>query len=335
MTSYISPSNVCGLPPGESDASPRQTMDWSLATIAALLLLTVLFSWLRQDPQFACAPSWYWRMKLSWKSDADFVCVGDSTVYRGLNPKVFEEAGIATQALNFGFSSVALSREYLLSAASKFKQGAPEKRLLVGVTQWALTPRARTANDFVAARREESESHLPIEWLIALDSLLAGTRPIPIDLIFRSKGDPTTIARATKSDYIETYHMNGWVESDYLHADWTRGLATQRINFDHSNMVQAALIEEARSTLQQIQDRDDVQVILVTMRSHPEVDALSDQLSGMDLTALAHMLRPTRGEVFEFHPDTGDSYDGIHLSSACADRLSHSLADFAKQPSPR
>jgi len=263
------------------------------------------------------------------------VCVGDSTVYRGLNPIAFEEAGVATHALNFGFSSVALSREYLLDAASRFRKDAPTKWLLVGVTQWSLTPGARKVNDFLAARREESESRLPIEWVIALDSILAGTRAIEIDLILRTKGEPTTFSRATQSDYIETYHMNGWVESDYLHPDWMRGLTTQRNNFGNSNTVQGSLIEEARNTLQQIQDRDGVNVILVSMRSHPEVDALSEQLSGIELTELTQLLRPTRGVIFEFHPDTGDSYDGIHLGRNCADRLSRSLAEFAKQQSPR
>jgi len=38
-------------------------LDWSLVTIATLVLATLLFSWLRKDPQFASAPSWYWRMK--------------------------------------------------------------------------------------------------------------------------------------------------------------------------------------------------------------------------------------------------------------------------------
>ena len=333
MTSSTSPSNVCGLPPGESEPSPRQALDWSLATVAAFALLAVLFAWLRTDPQFAAAPSWYWRMKLAWKPEADLVCAGDSTVYRSLDPTAFEEAGAATHALNYGFSSAALSRDYLLDAASKFKKDATDKRLVVGVTHWALTPEARKVNGFADARLAEAQSRVPLIWEIALSSMLERMKPLQIDLL----GSPSaaSFARAKESEYIQRYHMNGWVESDYVYSDPARGLTTRREDFKDGNRVQAALIDEARDTLQMIQDRNGVQVILVPMRSHPEVDALSERLGGMELTTLANALRPTHGVVFEFCPSVADSYDGVHLNRGAAGGVSRSLADFVKQHRPR
>ena len=333
MTSYTSPSNACGLPPGASDADPRLALDWSLMTIAALVLVTLAFAWLRNDPQFATAPKWYWRMKLAWKHDADMVFVGDSTVYRGLNPQEIENAGVATRALNFGFSSAALSREYLFDAASKMEQGSTPKCLVVGVTHWSLTPLARKSNGYLSARLEESKSRVPLAWAIAFDSTLERMKPIQINLLLGSP-DAASFARATESEYIQRYHMNGWVESDYVHPDPARGLGSRRDDFKDGNMVQAALIEEARSALQKIQDRDSVQVILVPMRSHHEVDLLSEELGGIGLGELSKAICPSRGIIFDILPRAADSYDGVHLNSDAAGSMSRSLADFVKHPRP-
>jgi hypothetical protein len=308
-------------------------VDWSLATVAVLILATLTFAWLREDPQFAEAPSWFWRMKLSWKPAADLVCVGDSTVYRGIDPAVLEKACAASHAVNFGFSNAPLSRYLLLDAVSKFKVDARNKRLVIGVTHWAFTPEARRSNGYIEAKQVELRSRIPLAWEITIDSLLERLKPIQLDLVLRSP-DAVPFARAAESEYLQRYDMNGWVASDYVHPNPARGLASRSEDFKGGNTVKAELIVEARDVLQEIQDRDGVQVILVPMRSHPEVDVLSERLGGMELTALAAALRPTRGEIFEFHPSAMDSYDGVHLNSGAAARVSQSIADFAKILAP-
>ena len=299
-------------------------------TIAVLVFLALAFAWLRNDPHFAAAPSWYWRMKLAWKNGADLVIVGDSTVYRGLNPQEFENAGVATRALNFGFSSAALSSEYLFDAASKMERGSTQKYLIVGVTHWALTPAARKLNGYQNAQLEESKSRVPIAWVIAFDSALVQMKPIQIELIFGASRESSTVLRATATEYIQNYHMSGWVDSDYVHPDPTRGLATRREDFKDGNTVQVALIEEARCALQKIQDLDGVQVILVPMRSHLSIDLLSDELGGIRLEDLTKGLCPSNGIIFDALLREDDSYDGVHLNGGAANRLSESLAEQIK-----
>lgn len=325
MPSFISPSNACSLPSGESESSPLGMFDWSFGTLAILLLVTFSFAWLRDDPQFATSPPWYWEMKLAWGTDADLVIVGDSTVYRGLNPKKFEDNGVASHAINFGFSSASLSSEYLFDAASKLNPNSRKKYLVVGVTHWALTPQARKSNGYIDAQINKSKRRTPISWVIALDSIIQKLTPLEINAIIHIPNLPAAHVRANESEYIQDYHMNGWVGSNYVNSAPERGLEVSRSNFGNNNFVDTVLIDEAKDTLQKIQDHDGVMIVLVTMRSGL-ADSLNDELGKIPLLKLAQDLCPSKGKIVEFHPNVNDSYDGVHLTRRAADKLSESLA---------
>ena len=89
--------------------------------------------------------------------------------------------------------------------------------------------------------------------------------------------------------------------------------------------MDTVLIDEAKNTLQTIQDRDGVIIVLVTMRSGL-ADSLNDELGKIPLLKLAQDLCPSKGKIVEFHPNVNDSYDGVHLTRRAADKLSESLA---------
>jgi len=326
VPSFISPSNACSLPSGESESSPLGMFDWSFGTLAILLLVTFSFAWLRDDPQFATSPPWYWEMKLAWGTDADLVIVGDSRVYRGLNPKKFEDNGVASHAINFGFSSGSLSSEYLFDAASKLNPNSHKKYLVVGVTHWALTPQARKSNGYLDAQFNKSERLTPISWVIALDSILTRLKPVQIDAIIGIANQSEAVSRVSESDYIQTFFMNGYVSSNYVHPNSGLGVKVTQRNFENANNVKQSLIDEARGALQTIQDRYGVEVILVPMRSQIETDSLTEELCNFSFMELCKQICPSRGKIFEFRPEANDSYDGVHLNWMAADKLSDALA---------
>lgn len=332
MLSSTSPSNACGLPPGESESSPALMLDWSLGTLVALLVAVLAFAWYRNDPQFANAPPWYWQMKLAWGADADLVIVGDSTVYRGLNPQILEDRGAATKAVNFGFSSAALSGEYLFDAATKLDPDSKRRYMVVGVTHWALTPNARKANGngYVDAQVEDSKRRSSVVWMMVCDVVFARLLPVQIDLLFASSPSGDHLARATEDNYIQVFNLDGWVNSDFVVPDPHRGIENRRRSLTSLNGVETELVEEARNALQLLQDRDGVQVVLVPMHSSTAVDELSAELSGIALTDLARAVCPSRGVIFNFQPTEAESYDGIHLNGSGASRVSRDLADFLR-----
>jgi hypothetical protein len=79
-------------------------------------------------------------MKAHTKEKFDIIFFGDSRVYRGLSPQVFNTVIGNVNVLNFGFSSAGYSEDMLLDIESKLNPNGA-KIILLGITAHSLTPK--------------------------------------------------------------------------------------------------------------------------------------------------------------------------------------------------
>lgn len=201
-----------------SGLSARFVMTGLAAMIAVALL--------RTDIQLASAPDWYWRMKVEWKNEANIVLAGDSRVYRGLDPHVFDQYLPHLKTVNFGFSSVRWSLAYLDKVSDVLKSHGKERWIVLGVSPPSLRPAANTKdtgfeNDgFGNALKNSNESRLSAGFERRLASILLGLRRLPLDYWWaRMTGKASEFALIPENQYLQRFELSGWVASDYVKRD--------------------------------------------------------------------------------------------------------------------
>ncbi len=293
--------------------------------ICAALVVALVALW-RTDGGFATAPSWYWRMKLEWHHTADIVLVGDSQVYRGLDPSVFA-ATWGGRALNFGFSGAGLDARYLDAVERVLDPASSPPVVVLAVSPWSLTPRAAGPNGFTAALEEQRRSSLPAVWLQRLDSVTHRLRPAPLEVLPAEH----TATRAAAESYRQEFRPDGWVASEQSPPQITRGLESVRANHAHANRVDPAILAAVQDRIRRWTGRG-WHVVVFVPPGAPEVDRLARDLAGFDARAVARAVVDAGARWVDVGPDAFETYDGIHLTRASAVRLSRHLATAAPPP---
>lgn len=290
---------------------------WALAAIALAIAAVGLA---RSDRQFATAPAWYWRMKAEWRAAAAIVLAGDSRVYRGLDPAVFEER-LGQRCLNFGFSGGAFDARYLDAIERLVAADAAQPVIVLGVSAWSLTPRAASRNGFTDAMAEAERSPIPARWLQRSAAAMNALRPFALDL---DAGAAAGRQRADEENYIQNFHLNGWVSSDFRQRDVSLGL--EGIRADHrENRVDPQLAVQLAERVAAWRARGWRVVAFVPPMS-PASARLTAELAAWDVAAIARQLERAGAVWVQITDGDYESYDGIHLTAESAQALSRLLA---------
>jgi hypothetical protein len=272
-------------------------------------------------------------MKVEWSRAAEIVLIGDSRVYRGLDPSAFT-ARTGRAAVNFGFSGTGYSPAYLDAAERVIDPAAPAPTFVIGLTPWSLTPLAAQQNGFTQAVAEARTSRLPATLQRQLDRIDHLFRPLELERLWQGAAARQLAGqRATDSNYIQDFRPNGWVASDYRQREPSRGLAIAQGDHAGGNRVSPALLVGLSDRVRQWKARGWT-VLAFRPPTPAGVAALTDELSGFDEAFVAQQLSaagatwlPVDGAVFE-------SYDGSHLTAASAQALSRQLADHLNTSMP-
>lgn len=303
--------------------------------LTALLALAIGLT--RGSPTYASAPSWYWRMKVEWIQAAEIVLIGDSRVYRGLDPATFT-ARTGRSAVNFGFSGAGYSSDYLDAVERVIDPVAPAPAIVIGLTPWSLTPLATRQNGFTQAVAEARASRLPAALWRNLERFDNLFRPLEVERIWQGAASRKRFAqRAIDSNYIQDFRPNGWVASDYRQPEPARGLTVAQGDHAGGNRVSHALLAGLCARVRQWQARGWT-VLAFRPPTTPPIATLTDELSGFDEAFAAQQLSAA-GAVWVPVDGAGyESYDGSHLTAASALVLSRQIADrlnATKPPAPQ
>ncbi len=323
------------LPPGGDGGRATPLLDRALWTLVAFIVVSGSFAVLRSDVRFAGAPKWFWMEKLTWGADADVVIAGDSRVYRGVDPSVFEEQlGIAR---NFGFSSAKFTTEFLAGAEAVLDPKG-HRVLILGLSAFSLNDGSSPRDGFTEAQRDLARLRLPIAVARALEQWELAAGPIALDAGgMAGEGEASGLARATTDEYAQVFHGNGWVESDRYVADpIANGLAVVRKDYAGETLVDAGdagrspanspgpLAKGLVKRAHELVDRG-VTVVAFRVPVPPEVAAEEDRLSGINFGRLHQELEAAGALWVDVPYDGLRSYDGSHLDGESATALSQAL----------
>jgi hypothetical protein len=325
-------SSISWLPPGPDDAACTFYRDpsWLTLIFAGLMVLTIAFT--RTDPQKASNPDWYWMMKADWSNETSLVIAGDSRVYRGIDPSSFDQR-LNTRALNAGFSSTKLSSPYLEYTRDLINPSAEDPVIIFGVSAFSFTNRRNTGTGYTLAVERNMNRRLPIQAKRALDEVDNLFAPFEPTWILNSIGSMLGLNRsleenliATDEEYLQFYHLNGWIASDRNVADADE--QWKQVIKDARKLIESRE-EDIRLFLETTQEWSEQGILVAAFRSpvSSDVAAWEEELFDIDFEQFREDFVEYGGVWLDLPPTLElRQYDGSHIDPISARRLSDELA---------
>ena len=281
----------------------------------------------RDDAPASYNPDWYWRCKVQWSKNAQVVLAGNSRVYRGLDPSVFENClGLHNSVLNAGFSSAVWSRQYLDYLENVLARGNISC-IVLGIDPNSLVrPINRPGSPFEdtgfgQALEDTAKTRIPAIWEKRWSSISQRLRPFRMVPPLENKDE----------NYLQRFHSNGWVESDYARPDPDSYIRETRSRMHDLQKIDPVtfgiLVERIRVWRSQ-----GIGVVGFRPPTTTQTDLFEDELFQYNEKEVANGVNSAGGCWVELEQKRDYiSYDGSHLSPNSARKLSLYLADSIKQ----
>lgn len=246
----------------------------------------------------------------------DAIFVGDSRIQRGIDPSsVFQELA-QIRAANLGYSNGSVDREMLEFGLQRLDPEG-QKIIVLGIstiTFTHLTEGNAQLHEFMGKSRDEV-------WLArTVPDVLRFFRPVELVTVVRAAiGRPYQPA----AYYKQTFHSNGWMESDLNPRDEHRTDESYRDVLSNN----AYLPSRETATLDQLRELTarGYHVFALRMPIAPSLLQIEHALSDFDWQAFRSRL--TDAGVLWLDPEGApwQTYDGSHLTAAEARRYSTAL----------
>ena len=292
-------------------------------TLIAGLLLTGLGAWLKPvspDPLTRSWPAYerFWVVKTHHEGQYDMLILGDSRAYRGISPADMGAALPGWRLFNLGYSSAGFG-PLLYAQVPRRLDPAGARVLLLAITPWSLTASA-AANDHL---RQELERPLAERWQRRyVNYYLQGFSPVRPSAIWQALRGTTP--RPAAYYYQSFDEAGGWMPSRLEPPQPRKALGPYRAEFQQEQVspdLVAALLAQVRAWT-----AAGIRVYGCRPPTPPEMTALEDTLSGLDMGALARDLAAAGGTWLDL-PGTFASYDGSHLIDTAARRYARLLGE--------
>jgi hypothetical protein len=293
-------------------------------TIAFLIGLPVLFvlvyfGLLKLNTSNNMLKESFWAHKVTADSVYDIVAVGDSRVYRGIDPETIEAQyfklkGSKIKALNFGFSSAGLE-PYILEKAKALLKHDGKRMLLIGISP----------NSFIESSQENG--HLKkIESQDAKD-LWIKKNIYPELYMFRRYAISDFVKYKRKEFYLEKFNLNsGFVGSSKLPYDSTASI-NQYSRQLKANKIDTVAVRVFLETLQKLK-AEGIRIVAIRIPTTERMRILEDKLTSNFCQDLFIKIEAEGIECINVQDSNIHSYDGSHLDEKSAKLLSIKIADL-------
>jgi hypothetical protein len=281
----------------------------SKAILSAILFAVIMAvaTLLRNDMSNPRSPDWFWRMKLAWTEEADIALIGNSRVYRGLDPAAFQRACAGAEARNFGFSGTIATGRYLERAQSLLRPDGL-RVIVVGFTPNLFKGDAERQDGFTSAQDSKRIEKLPW-WLLKALS--------PVTALFEPLEQPWS----KSGHYIQDFRQNGFVASDF-DVPKPEAMRTEKyLDEWRSTHYSAKTFKEFTSYLTRW-TASGIRVFVVQIPSTPRIQAVDYAQMSMSEEEIAAKLKQTGVHYLGWPPVATESYDGSHLRVESAERVS-------------
>ena len=295
----------------------RQTIAFLIGL--PVLFLPVYFALLKLNTSNNMLKESFWAHKVTADSIYDVLAVGDSRVYRGIDPEeieahYFKLKGSKIQAFNFSFSSAGLGPSLLNRAKSLLKANG-KRMLLIGISP----------NSFIESSQENG--HLKkIESQGAKD-LWIKKYFYPELSVFKHYAISDFLKYKHKEFYLEKFNLNsGFIGSSKLPYDSTAAINyySKQLKTNKIDTLAARVFLEALKKLKS----EGIRIVALRIPTTERMRVLEDKLTADFCQNLFKKIEAEGIECIKVHDSKIHSYDASHLDEKSAKLLSVKITEL-------
>ncbi len=285
----------------------------------SLGLWTVLSYLLPAKPSSSEASGLFWHNKIHTSNRYDLVFVGDSRIYRGIDPasveQTFADLGSAIKVFNFGFSSAGLDSAFIEDALSLLDTNAALPILVLGISPSALADENMTNTHYYQEKNRSFTEQLQRKYL---STFLANFDPSTPSLIRNQ-------ILENKQGYFQEHYMNGWIASEKIPTDLWKDLWMLEDGFkkaDWSLRYQIQLIQLIAQW-----EKKGIQVFAFRPPAAAHFEKAENKWSQFSESAIAAQIEAVGGNWIQLpNRYQYQTYDGSHLTKESAQKMSSDIA---------
>ncbi|MBC7465805.1 MAG: hypothetical protein H7256_07420 [Bdellovibrio sp.] len=257
----------------------------------------------------------FWIEKFLGDTKYPCLIVGDSRVYRGLDPAIFSK-NLDTECFNLGFDSSGFGPDFFDLIDKRLSVSSP-RRLIIAVSPHSMTERGAENNQLVEYVKMSAAEIRQLKNPTFSDDLFPKISIDHMTSPFSKKEEKGPIL-------IQKYQTNGFAPAHQERNDPTQALASYESLFkDHifSDRVERTLLEKLRSYHQK-----GIAVYVLRLPLSQELMQLENRLSGFDEIDFKKKLLETNAQWIDLPPTGFETFDGSHLTGESAELISEKVS---------
>ena len=266
----------------------------------------------------------FWASKSYDNNQYNILFLGDSRVYRSLNPEVIERKIPTVKVKNLGYSALGFDSAYMRFASSQMTVDEPVKIYVIGLSPRSISTSAIGNESFVEWTTKSGFDVWKIRDMAGLNEFFCPYTPQELYDRFIKK-------ELNQNFGYQDLNKNGFVGSIQVPFTIQEGLETYERELSsasiNSNAVQDILDFVQSCT------RQNIHVIFFRPPSMKEMEKIENSIQGYNEEELAVKL--IQSGAIRWQPSSVcASYDASHIDFISADKLSHELALFLQLKFP-
>lgn len=287
-------------------------------TIIVAAVLVVLLSFILPKNEEKYLSEMFWTRKIFAPENYNIVLMGDSRVYRGLSPETMQKELPGLKILNFGFSNGGLNPTMFEAAEMKLTKSKGSKIIVLGISANTITDYSKSNQQYLQELTRPREEVLERLYTFPVSYWFSSTSPEKLKQIFNDTNN------ITNNYYLNTYHRNGYVESDKFPIDTTESIPSYISDFTNYKVEKSIL----QALFRQVEKWDKKGITVVAFRppvSQPMI-ILEDSLGLFNERYLSEGLTTVGGNWIKLNNNNYKTYDGSHLNLESTNKLSQKIA---------
>lgn len=281
-------------------------------SLFTIFLLIVVGAFRPEPMNSKTEESFFWNNKVNDNNKYNFIIAGDSRAYRGIAPLVLENNLNNYKAKNLGFSSGGFNTHVFELINKYIDTSNQDNIVLICLTPFSLTKSAYESSQLQILKRKQGFENWKINNVTKKLSFFDPIIPSEIAANFLGYG------------YYHKYHDNGWVESEKYPIDRERAVELYTREFTNNTFCNECF-EVLLDNINKLVEKK-IKVFVLRMPVYDKLKILEDSLSGFNESFVKSNLEKIGCKWLDIDDSLYSTYDGSHLNSSSAKRLSKNVA---------
>ncbi|RIV72570.1 hypothetical protein [Flagellimonas aequoris] len=252
----------------------------------------------------------FWADKTHSNSKYNVIFIGDSRLYRGIDPRTVSKTLKGLKVLNFGYSSGGHNEVIFNEISQRFVESDKTRAVVLVLSPYSLTPKAQENSHFNQEKERNKKDVFNRRYIAPFFDFFDPVKPSEI---FQSND--------TIQGYHEIFRPDGWVESYKIPSNPEYALKVY-VNDFRDNKVSQDVLDKVYDQVKEWK-KQGIQVFAFRMPTTQAMERLEDSISGYKENEIRMNFEKAGGEWINIDDRYGyESYDGSHLERKSAIRFS-------------